>query len=81
MLALREIAGRAMLTDDDLLGRKRVDLDQLKEIKVRLPVRYLLQLHYMKLQSHHTISDMVTQALVEYFDDAEASKAGEAASE
>ena len=58
-----------MITDDQLLGKKPVDLEELKEIKVKLPVRQLLQLHYAKLTSARSISEVVNQALMAYFDE------------
>ena len=56
-----------MISDDDLMGNKRVDMDEIKEIKVKLPVRQLLQLHYAKLTSHRSISEVVGEALGVYF--------------
>lgn len=56
-----------MITDDQLMGKKPVDMDELKEIKVKLPVRQLLQLHYAKLTSDRSISQVVNQALSVYF--------------
>lgn len=56
-----------MITDDQLLGIRKKDMSELKEIKVKLPVQYLINLHYLKLTSSQGISDVVTQALTEYF--------------
>lgn len=56
-----------MITDDQLMGKKPVDMEELKEIKVKLPVRQLLQLHYAKLTSDRSISEVVNQALSVYF--------------
>lgn len=56
-----------MITDDTLMGNKPVDMEELKEIKVKLPVRQLLQLHYAKLTSSKSISEVVNQALIVYF--------------
>ena len=58
-----------MITDDQLMGKKPVDMEELKEIKVKLPVRQLLQLHYAKLTSARSISEVVNQALIVYFED------------
>lgn len=44
--------------DDDLDGRR--------ELKVKLPVRQLLQLHYLKLAHNRTFSDVVSDALHRY---------------
>lgn len=56
-----------MLTDDQLMGIRKKDMNELKEIKVKLPVQYLINLHYLKLTQSQGISDVVTQALTEYF--------------
>jgi len=56
-----------MLTDDQLMGIRKKDMSELKEIKVKLPVQYLINLHYLKLTGSQGISDVVTQALTEYF--------------
>jgi hypothetical protein len=58
----------AVLTDDDLMGRKKADLNKLKEIKVKVPVRHLLNLHYLKITGAKGISDVVSEALTEYFE-------------
>ena len=57
-----------MLTTDQLMGIKKADMTELKEVKVKLPVRQLLRLHYVKLTSSRTFSDLVSEALQEYFD-------------
>ncbi len=57
-----------MVTNDDLLGIKKPDMTELKEVKVKLPVKQLLKLHYLKLTASRNFSDVVTQALSEYFD-------------
>lgn len=57
-----------MLTDDNLLGIRKKDMTELKEIKVKLPVQYLINLHYLKLTGSQGISDVVTQALTEFFE-------------
>ncbi len=56
-----------MLTDDQLMGIRKKDMSELKEIKVKLPVQYLINLHYLKLTQSQGISDVVTQALTEFF--------------
>ncbi len=49
------------------MGRKKQDLNALKEIKVKVPVRHLLSLHFVKITSNQNISDVVSDALSEYF--------------
>ena len=57
-----------MMTNDDLMGIKKPDMTELKEVKVKLPVRQLLKLHYLKLTSSRTFSDLVSEALADYFE-------------
>ncbi|MGB1586722.1 MAG: hypothetical protein ACPHID_06725 [Thermoplasmatota archaeon] len=56
-----------MVTTDELMGIKKPDMNEMKEVKVKLPVRQLLKLHYMKLTSSRTFSDVVSEALGDYF--------------
>ena len=35
-----------MVTTDELMGIKKPDMNEMKEVKVKLPVRQLLKLHY-----------------------------------
>jgi hypothetical protein len=51
------------------LGIEKPDLDEVKEIKVKLPVRQLLRLQYAKLTSRRNFSQVVCDALTVYFDD------------
>jgi hypothetical protein len=64
-----------MLTDDQLMGVKKHDVSKLKEIKVKLPVRQLMNLHFLKLTSSKGISDVVVDALSEYFENQSAARA------
>ncbi len=56
-----------MMTHEELMGIKKPDMNELKEVKVKLPVRQLLKLHYLKLTSSRTFSEVVTEALADYF--------------
>ena len=58
-----------MMTSDQLMGIKKPDMTELKEVKVKLPVKQLLKLHYLKLTSNLNFSDVVSQALTKYFDE------------
>ncbi len=64
----------AATTTERLMGIEKPDLTELKEVKVKLPVRQLLKLHYLKLTSSRTFSDVVTKALADYFEDLDAEK-------
>jgi hypothetical protein len=61
-----------MITNDDLMGIKKPDMSELKEVKVKLPVKQLLKLHYLKLTSNRNFSDVVEEALSRYFDEIKA---------
>ena len=50
-------------------GVKKPNLSALKELKVKLPVRLLVNLHYVKLTQSRGISDVVNEALTQYFAD------------
>jgi len=56
-----------MISDDTLAGIRKADMNELKELKVKLPVQFLINLHYLKLTQSRGISDVVNQALTEYF--------------
>ena len=56
-----------MISDDSLAGIRKADMNELKELKVKLPVQFLINLHYLKLTQSRGISDVVNQALTEYF--------------
>lgn len=60
-----------MIYTDAMLGIKKAKGDDMKEVKVKLPVQHLLKLHYMKLTSGKTFSHVITHALQEYFDSME----------
>lgn len=57
-----------MLTDDQMLGIKKANPESLKEIKVKLTVRQFQQLQYVKLNSQRNTSQVVREALAEYFE-------------
>ena len=56
-----------MLTDDDLEGIRKADPTARREIKVKLPYQQLLLLQFLKLRSHRTFSDVVEEALAQFF--------------
>lgn len=53
--------------DELVLDVKRADLNGVKELKVKLPVRLLVNLHFIKLTESRAISDIVNEALTNYF--------------
>lgn len=52
-----------------VIGVKKANLSELKELKVKLPVRLLVNLHYVKLTQSRGISEVVNEALTQYFAD------------
>lgn len=56
-----------MQLEELVIGVRKPNLNELKELKVKLPVRLLVNLHYVKLTQSRAISDVVGEALNEYF--------------
>ena len=50
-----------------VVGVKKANLGELKELKVKLPVRLLVNLHYVKLTQSRGISEVVNEASTQYF--------------
>jgi len=50
-----------------LLINERREIEQVKEVKVKIPVNYHIKLHSMKVLTGKPISDTVTEALEAYF--------------
>ncbi len=61
-----------MINADAMLGINKPNADDMKEVKVKLPVKLLLKLHYMKLTSGKTFASVITAALDDYFAEIEA---------
>jgi hypothetical protein len=57
-----------------MLGIRKANMEEVKEIKVKLPVRHLLKLHYVKLTSNKNISEVVCDALQYYFTDGDGAR-------
>ncbi len=66
-----------MINADAMLGINKPNADDMKEVKVKLPVKQLLKLHYMKLTSGKTFSSVITTALEDYFAEIEGANATE----
>lgn len=58
-----------------MMGIQKPDMDEIREVKLRLPVHQLLKLHYVKLTSSRTFSDVVGEALGNYFEQRHPSEA------
>lgn len=56
-----------MELEELVLGVKKVNLEELKEVKVKLPLRLIVNLHYLRLTQARQISDLVNEALSQYF--------------
>lgn len=48
-------------------GTTQANLDEMKKLKVKVPLRLLLKLHYAKITESRPIGDVVTDALTQYF--------------
>lgn len=66
------------MLSDQLMGVKKPDMNELKEVKVKLPVNQLLKLHYLKLTASKNFSDVVCEALGKYFDETDINAASSA---
>jgi hypothetical protein len=55
------------MMDSEWIYGKRTDLDAIKELKVKLPLRFHVKLHSMKLLSGKTMASAVGEALEAYF--------------
>lgn len=60
-----------MLVDKWLYGEKKAG-NELKEMKVKVPLEYHIKLHGLKLLSNQSISKSVESALKKYFMELEA---------
>ncbi len=56
----------------EALAGDGTDDGELKELKVKLPLRHHIKLHSLKLVKKEPISDTVLKALTDYFDKLEA---------
>ncbi len=52
----------------EALSGNEVEDGELKELKVKLPLRHHIRLHSLKLVRKEAISDTVMKALTEYFE-------------
>lgn len=57
-----------MLADEALLGIRKPDTNELKSLKVKLPLRHVLLLHRMRIVGNRTVSEIVEQALNDYLE-------------
>jgi hypothetical protein len=66
-----------MLSDESLLGIQRANPNDLKPIKLQLPLKYVLALHRQRIVGAQGVSEIVTSALEEYFAEQKARRAQE----
>lgn len=50
-------------------GQSTPDSDDLREVKVKLPVDQVLRLHYARMKRRQNFSAIVSSALTRYLDD------------
>jgi hypothetical protein len=58
-----------MLTDDMLMGIKPTDRDQIRQVKLRLPIDQVMKLHRLRILKSQPISKFVAEALDTYFEE------------
>lgn len=56
-----------MLTDDHLMGIKTTDPDEIRQVKLRLPMEQVMKLHRLRILKSQPISRFVAEALEDYF--------------
>jgi hypothetical protein len=56
----------------EAISNDEIEGGELKELKVKLPLRHHIRLHSLKLVRKEPISDTVMKALTDYFDRLEA---------
>lgn len=61
---------------DWIYGKRQVDMDEVKELKVKLPLKFHVKLHSLKLLRGKTMSGTVAEALDAYFARVEAAANG-----
>lgn len=57
-----------MLHEEALSGIHRADPNELKPLKLHLPLEHVLLLHKMHLVTSRTVSEIVATAIEEYFE-------------
>lgn len=57
---------------DWIYGKRQVDMNEVKELKVKLPLKFHVKLHSLKLLRGKTMSGTVAEALDAYFSRVEA---------
>jgi hypothetical protein len=67
------------MLEEQLSGVRRPNLAEIKPIKLQLPLQYVLALHRMRIVGNRSVSEIVEQALENYFDEARAEKKREVA--
>lgn len=63
-----------MLTDDSFLRVRRPDLSEIKALKLHLPLNYVLRLHQLRILDNRSVSEIVQDALVTYFEEQRAKR-------
>lgn len=63
------------MLEETLLGVRRADLNEVKPLKLHLPLGFVLALHRMRIVGNRSVSDIVVEALETYFDEVRAAHA------
>ncbi len=63
--------GERMLPLANPLNRRATegDMQELREVKVKLPVEQVMQLHYLRMKNKQTFSEVMRTALARYMRD------------
>ena len=67
-----------MMLEEQMMGIRRPNMNELKPLKLHLPLNYVLALHRMRIVGDKSVSEVVAQALETYFDEVKAERKREA---
>ena len=66
------------MIEEQMMGIRRPNLNEIKPLKLHLPLNYVLALHRMRIVGNKSVSEIVHDALATYFEEVKAEKKREA---
>jgi hypothetical protein len=66
------------MLEEQMMGIRRPNLNEIKPLKLHLPLNYVLALHRMRIVGNKSVSEIVQDALHTYFEEVKAEKQREA---
>lgn len=74
MQAIPVLGRIGIMLEEQLMGVRRPNLNEIKPLKLHLPLNYVLALHRMRIVGNKSVSEIVEDALQTYFDEVKAEK-------